>query len=322
MRTVNTPLKQIEELGEGKKPVPPLMKVYNRLEDLKDIALRVGLDRYKQGLKRPGPEVMEARKWVLKELEGVDAFWDGIPEDGYLDSNTQFGKMYIEPFPFRCVVVYDDCDDYVFIKDEEFMSFVAANRDPDTTAKRKLRMSFRGLALTQASLYFHHEQDIAKSIGSGDNRRTVRVPFVFNHGRISVKRSKSSEWSAGFDVRLTLYDGKGHYGSHSWENECLTLQGPQFGVVCKLDRTPKLDRLLEKNATEFRDGYEEFSAKLKEYRNDLRKRRTDDAAILSFDFWAEVYQNPDESRENLEALLQEEANPVVAQYHGQVHAAN
>jgi hypothetical protein len=33
------------------------------------------------------------RMWVQANLEGLDVFWDGVPNDGHLDSVTRFGKV-------------------------------------------------------------------------------------------------------------------------------------------------------------------------------------------------------------------------------------
>ena len=87
------------------------------------------------------PNVARDRAWVQAELEGVDVYWNGVTRDGHNDSKTYFGKvccpchcrcpgasirvagthdmcacvtwrqMWVKPFPFTCIMVYDDADD-------------------------------------------------------------------------------------------------------------------------------------------------------------------------------------------------------------------
>ncbi len=52
------------------------------------------------------PRIKKMREWARTSLEGVDVYWDaGIPIDGKLDSKTNFAKMWLDPYPFHCVIV-------------------------------------------------------------------------------------------------------------------------------------------------------------------------------------------------------------------------
>lgn len=60
------------------------------------------------------------RQVVRTALEGVDVYWNeeiGV-RDGHLDSMSCFGKMYVVPYPFHCVIVYDNTNDEAIIWDE------------------------------------------------------------------------------------------------------------------------------------------------------------------------------------------------------------
>lgn len=92
----------------------------------------------------PNAQVARWRLWVQQHLEGVDAFFDGVPRDGKNDSKTFFGKMYCVPYPFICVFVADDSDDVAFVTSDTFLDFAQKNARPDIMAKRELRQKLRG----------------------------------------------------------------------------------------------------------------------------------------------------------------------------------
>ncbi|KAG2784983.1 hypothetical protein PC129_g18033 [Phytophthora cactorum] len=101
------------------------------------------------------------RQVVRTALEGIDVYWNeeiGI-RDGHLDSMSCFGKMYVVPYPFHCVVVYDNTNDEAIIWDEvdesaprdnklhsNLAKLLFLNFSPAIVAKRELRQKIRALA--------------------------------------------------------------------------------------------------------------------------------------------------------------------------------
>ena len=74
--------------------------------------------------------ISELRMKCRKGLEGVDVYWNGMTRDGHNDSQTFFGKMYVVPYPFHCVMVYDDAQDEAFIRSDKFDEFMTLNLSP------------------------------------------------------------------------------------------------------------------------------------------------------------------------------------------------
>lgn len=101
----------------------------------------------------------QLRQLACDALEGVDVFWNNPQgaRDGQLDSVSCFGKMYVVPYPFHCVVVYDDANDEAIVRDEcdeatpltshtNLAKLLSINFTPEVMAKRELRQKLRVLS--------------------------------------------------------------------------------------------------------------------------------------------------------------------------------
>lgn len=128
-------------------------EVAERLLELQDAVAKFGAHRVRDHFRgQQDPAVARLRQWVQEELEGQDVYWDGVPHDGKLDDNTCFGKMYVVPYPFTCVFVWDASDDYAFITYDDFVTMAQKNQQPDVVAKRTLRQKLRALHGEQVHL--------------------------------------------------------------------------------------------------------------------------------------------------------------------------
>ena len=95
--------------------------VAERLLELQEVCRNEGKQRIKkhQAAMRH-PAFVKNVGLVQAQLEGVDVYWNGVSRDGHNDSETFFGKMYVRPFPFCCVMVYDDADDEADVEPDQF----------------------------------------------------------------------------------------------------------------------------------------------------------------------------------------------------------
>ncbi|KAF1771789.1 hypothetical protein GQ600_17629 [Phytophthora cactorum] len=92
-----------------------------RLEALEQAVVASGVRRVRSHWTgEEHPYTSKLRQATRSALEGVDVFWDDASgaRDGHLDSKSFFGKMYVLPYPFHCVMVYDDSKDEAVIRDE------------------------------------------------------------------------------------------------------------------------------------------------------------------------------------------------------------
>eukprot|EP00033_Pygsuia_biforma_P001991 GCRY01002215.1.p1 GENE.GCRY01002215.1~~GCRY01002215.1.p1 ORF type:complete len:900 (-),score=256.01 GCRY01002215.1:389-3088(-) len=277
-----------------------------RLNEQIRTAATVGADVYRKALLPVPHQVGAARRELIDTLEGVDVFWDGIPEDGHLDSRSRFGKLYIEPFPFRAVIVWDDSNDYAFLSDDEdILRLCAFNKDPAIRAKVHIRKQLRALAGQQ--VYYYHQETHSKSVRK-DNDQTVqyRVLFTFERGTLSVGANSKLPFSAGFSVSVHYRDGRGSAHGHSWSNESATIKEGALGITPAYNLTDNLSRLLThpENSGKVTQGLKEVARVEEEYRRNLTQARVKKLQTLSDGFWYYVYSNPNMSLDQLNHYLQ------------------
>ena len=64
-----------------------------------------------------------------------------------LARQLQFAKMYLEPYPFHAVVIYDDSEDYAFLHDPNDLAYLwEVNNKPEVVSKRDIRARLRALS--------------------------------------------------------------------------------------------------------------------------------------------------------------------------------
>ena len=118
----------------------------HRLIDLISKAKTFGILRVRNHWSHKGSDA-QLQKWIIEELEGLDVYATAdiaVPRDGHLDSSTFFGKMYVEHYPFRCLMIYDNGDDETFIHADKVHALATLNKTPKVVAMRKLREDLRG----------------------------------------------------------------------------------------------------------------------------------------------------------------------------------
>lgn len=210
------------------------------------------------------PVRTQQRMWVQQNLEGVDVFFDGVSHDGHLDSVTKFGKMYINPFPFECVMVYDDCDDYTLLYEEQFDNFVNQNRDPDVVARRRNRQAVR--ALNGQMCHLEHQRMETHTVPDGTETYTdseghthtrqkyasVQVLMHYHNGRMSVAGNSSKRMAPGFKAALHYSDGHGvavapSTGQHHNITNSYTMPMSEFGMNQTFRMTSRLQELFDNN---------------------------------------------------------------------------
>lgn len=294
------------------------------------------------------PTIGAWRHWVADNLEGLDVFWDGVPADGHLDSRTRFGKMYIVPYPFHCVMVYDDDPDYGFVREKDFSEFVTKNMDPIVCAKRENRLMLR--CLHGKTVHLEYQCYETHSVPDGHetyrdnegNERTrprmssVSVLMSYHCGTFAIANNKSSdcmnpkhEWSAGFKPTLHYEDGHGvaiapHTGASHNVRGSRTIGREEIGLDDEMGvrvnamgqpvLTDKLRELLYRpeNSRLIMDAMPALLEHRQEYRRRLQQERAEKEAILSSGFWLFVYDAFGKPRAQVEEYLQRfEKNPRV-----------
>ncbi|KAE8981225.1 hypothetical protein PR001_g24060 [Phytophthora rubi] len=187
------------------------------------------------------------RQVVRTALEGIDVYWNeeiGV-RDGHLDSMSYFGKLYVVPYPFHCVIVYDNTNDEAIIWDEvdesaprdsklhsHLAKLLFLNFSPTVVAKREVRQKIRALADLKTPVRFPFSR-VEKAVVTDyyewtpiEGYKPMKVKYKavveftchYTYGVFKVKTSGDSvikggtkrPMADGFIVTMTYKDGRGY----------------------------------------------------------------------------------------------------------------
>ncbi|KAL0235664.1 hypothetical protein GEMRC1_002246 [Eukaryota sp. GEM-RC1] len=287
-----------------------LKPCFQRLAEIKEIVEHVGFERYKNALLPIPQDLAQERYFLESQLEGIDVYWytENV-DDGKLDSKTCFGKLWIKPFPFQCVFVYDDSDDFVMIPDHEVIPFAQVNRTPEVVRRRSVRQQLR--CLNGQDCYFFYQCWKNKVVDDGTDSRgnrktkTIKVFFTFTRGILSIGRNRKSKWSAGFKATMRLYDGVGSAQGHDFTGENSVIGHSELGIDYEFSANQTILRLLyhPNNSHHVGQNYPQLMREHQEYRNGLMQERRNKELTLSWGFWFHVFNNDRVTRQELEYYL-------------------
>lgn len=315
-------------------------QVVQRLLDLENAVRDSGIENIKshwQG--QATPYVSQMRLTARLMLEGVDVYWNDASGtiDGHLDSQTCFGKMYVRPYPFHCVMVYDDAKDEAIIRDRSFEAFFMLNFSPPIVRKRLLRQKLRALSDTGASIHLPFERTESATVEDGTITRTetdaqgnshtttetrystVQFTCRYTNGTISVTANTGKYPMAdGFNVLMTYRDGYGdavapHTGqTHHLVNRVAQMGPEHIHLGHDMDETPRLADIFNQTQAHWAPQLPVWNDRLRLYRENLVEKHQSANRVLGDGFWYFVFSNPRITRPALERYLnEEEANPVL-----------
>jgi len=172
------------------------------------------------------PAVQENRSYLREHLEGVDLYWDDATatRDGHLDSQTKFGKMYVKPYPFHCVIVYDDAEDETFLETNEACRlFREKQEEPAIKKKVFYRKVIRSLASQPKPILNPFSRWETRTVADGTDTTTdskgkthtkthystIQIEMHYTKGNITLKVANELSHAAGFDASQVYHDGHG-----------------------------------------------------------------------------------------------------------------
>ena len=170
------------------------------------------------------PIIQENRDFIMNNLEGVDLYWDASREGRTINNISKFGKMYVKPYPFHCVIVYDDCSDEVFLEtNDELLNFRKMQEDPSVKEKVRNRRILRALAsqpLPVTNVFTRWEsrhvpdgtESHTDSKGKSHTKThysTISIQMHYTKGYVQVKANSDLSYSAGFVATQVYHDGHG-----------------------------------------------------------------------------------------------------------------
>ena len=313
--------------------------VARRLLELKDATMNSGIENIRNHWRgQEDSSIAKMRLDCRQHLEGVDVYWNDASgtRDGVLDSKTCFGKMYIVPYPFHCVVVYDDAKDESFIRDDKFETFYKLNMTPQVIEKRTLRQKIRCLARWGGEIEFPFSREETETVADGTktetyedaegnsqtrqvtNYSTVTFTCYYNRGRIQLATESKSAMAAGFNVSMRYADGTGQAvlpntgETHHFHNRCATMGPDHIGLHDDMSETATLSEIFQKTDDIWTSELPKLIAEHDNYRQTLIQKARDANKVLGDGFWYFVYNNHQLPREALLSYLDtQEGNDTI-----------
>ncbi|OHT09786.1 hypothetical protein TRFO_21220 [Tritrichomonas foetus] len=285
---------------------PATLPAYERLLELDDIVKRVGKNAYRSGLFPPTDEIAQCRR-LARELEGVDVYYKGNVED-----DTYWGRMYIKPFPFVCVIVYDNSEKTVEIHDHNIVDFIQQNlKDENIVNARKIRRALRCLN----GEIVHYECDVSILPLGGISCGVVPVNCHCSKGRLTVKTKSNDMFCHGFNVVIDFCDGvyTDATGKLHTDQHC-KIKNKDLGIDRDFMSNPLILKLLndKRNLFLIESKWEDLHERMNYFRMDHEVERTQQEAQMSYSFWVLIDNNHHLPREELQHFLDAfETNPAL-----------
>jgi hypothetical protein len=243
---------------------------------------------------------------IARELEGVDVYYRGEIYD-----DTYWGRMYIQPFPFVCVLVYDVSEKPVEIHDHSIGEFIRQNiQEAQIVEARKVRRKLR--CLDGEQVHFEFTKEILPMNVLSIGRRTVSCKC--SNGFLQVRTHSNDMFCHGFEVVIDYSDGVYVHDGRTYTGQHVVLTNADLGLEGSFSMNADLRRLFEdpRNAFLITAKEHDLKERMTFYRDDLEEERRSQELTLSHAFWALVYNNHYLPPAKLQELLDtRESNPAL-----------
>lgn len=274
-----------------------LKPAYDRLVEMEDVAMEYGRVAYEKGLFPDGKgedrkkEITQARR-LTRELEGVDVYYR--PPLVASDEVNFWGKMYIQPFPFRCVILYDEDDREIVLDDDHIIDFTEQNKQIEVIMIKNIRRRLR--CMDGETVRFECEDEAI--IHSGPCGRGKKKLVKFEYGTLHVKTKTNDPFCEGFEVSIEYGDG------YYMDSQGLPVQVAVkhtvghdiLGITEDWQLTEELKRLCGCDDNHYNIGviqknWDDLLERAKWFRDDLEEVRSEREHAASWAFWHLVFDN-------------------------------
>jgi len=251
---------------------------------MEDIVKKYGLVKYRDSLFPPNDTIAQCRR-MARELEGVDVYYHGNKEE-----KSYWGRMYIIPFPFHCVMVYDESSNTVDIDDRFLEDFINQNfRDQNTVRSRQFRQYLR--CLNGEYVNFPLEKELTVRKGLSKVKTTIR----FERGILNVQTKTNDPFCHGFHVTIAYEDGTGTLpNGQPIENYKYIAGIEDLGIPADfmISSTEVPSFITDPtNRAIIQGKWDDFMMRNKMYRDDLEEWREEEEKDASWGFWYMVFNN-------------------------------
>ncbi len=297
--------------------------VSKRFVQLQRAASDAGRERIVEHFYYAGRHAQD-RIFIMNELEGVDAYWDGA--DG-AQSSSCFGKATVSLFPFHVTFAYDEDERVAFIWEKDLHRFVVLNKTPDVQRRRGVRECLRSASYGGIKLHLHHTERRSYTLPDGTetytdsngNKQTrtvystITVTLTFKRCSVNIRQADAKQMSRGFDWNVAFADGSGsgvlpRTGQRKYfNNETTTLSPNYLGFSIKFEVQGRMAKELitrSENRAIFKTSLPQWRNHCKAYRSKAWVSARDEEAVLSSAFWLYVYDQPQLTPSGLKIYLE------------------
>lgn len=261
-----------------------LQPAYERLCEMENVVMTVGKVEYVEGLDPSNEAIRQARR-LSRELEGCDIYYRGEKE-----LSCYWGRMYIQPFPFRIQIIYDFDQYKETIGDNEILNFVQQNKDPQIVSIRKMRQALRCLDGETVTYPFEKDDVKVKRGLCGVEKCHVN----YNRGTFRVKTKANDMFCEGFRISLEYDDGYGEFqDGTTFDSQKLNIGEKEFGLTKEFNMSQELKTFLTtpENFAIVRNKWNDYIERCQFYRHDLEEEREEEESDASWSFWYMIFNN-------------------------------
>lgn len=246
--------------------------------------------------------------------------------------------MYIQPYPFHCIIVYDDCEDETVLRNfDQFQKLYRLNIGTERIQKkREVRQKIRCLGRWGGLIHKPFVREESESVPDGTESytetdsqgrthrktRTVysRVYFDchYTQGQILVSGQTDKVMSAGFDVTMNYRDGAGSavtprtHRHVDFHDRVAVMPQEHIGLENSMDESPSLAQLFHQLAPILQVEMPKLVAEHMSYRENLMKKFREANIVLGAGFWFYVYNHHHLTESGLRHYLDtSETNPIL-----------
>lgn len=287
---------------------PAFEAIYRRLVQMEDIVTNYGYQAYKTALFSPEESFQQARRMAL-ELEGVDIYYHDNVE-----STSYWGRLFIDPFPFKCNVIYDESNRISSFGDEYIKDFIRQNlQDTEVRVGRSVRKTLRVFKDKLVQYPFEQIMDIKISTFGKDTRLVS-----FKEGTLRIQSESNDRFSHGFRVSIEFDDGTAVLEDGTIITGIKhTIGHNELGISSSFGRSQQLIDLFtqpdNKKIIDSDDiGFKDIIRRDRYYRHDLEEQRAEEEYYASYLFWYMVFNNDTIPRDELGKYFNNnERNPAL-----------
>ena len=245
----------------------------------------------------------ELREKISRHFTGPDILWSLRS-----DTDSQFGRLDIFPFPFVAVFNFDDASqDTLYLSSlSDLERVMRLNESDDARGRKQVRRALRSLDGQLVRTAYSREIVLGRrrkwwSWGKG-NEYSVADRIEFDEGIFRIAKNSSMEWngynySSGFTISIQCFS------SASSSPKEVVISAFDLSLPSDFRMNLPLAKFLRSNKPTIVARIDHLDDLLQDHRDFFRFENLRKQETLSYDFLLQVFANHSLERKELESTL-------------------